>query len=198
MTRRRPIRPLAAALTLALIAHGLLVAMDDVAGLASGIARLLDDAALAAELRQSLAGVLHAIGSNVGAEAQLRRVLEQRQALAADSPERLSTELALAGVLVTLGRPDEAQRLYTRVHAATAARPMSDPQRPHGPVRAPRGTAPRCAPARAPRRGAAVRALERFARCRTRPGGLSVQHHQSCRSPDRRSRACITRRDQFP
>jgi serine/threonine-protein kinase len=88
-----------------------------------------DDAALAAELRQSLAGVLHAIGSNVGAEAQLRRVLEQRQALAADSPERLSTELALAGVLVTLGRPDEAQRLYMQVHAATAARPMSDPQR---------------------------------------------------------------------
>lgn len=88
-----------------------------------------DDATLAAELRQSLAGVLHAIGSNVSAEAQLRQVLEQRQALAADSPERLSTELALAGVLVTLGRADEAQRLYTQVHAATAARPMSDPQR---------------------------------------------------------------------
>ncbi|WP_182335265.1 tetratricopeptide repeat protein [Stenotrophomonas acidaminiphila] len=89
-----------------------------------------DDAALAAELRQSLAG-------RAACDRQQRRAPRRScggcwssgQALAADSPERLSTELALAGVLVTLGRPDEAQRLYMQVHAATAARPMSDPQR---------------------------------------------------------------------
>ena len=88
-----------------------------------------DDPALAAELRQSLARVLHAIGSNASAEAQLQRVLELRQAQAPDGDGLLSTRLALAGVRTSLGRSDEALSLYRQVQAATSARPMADPLR---------------------------------------------------------------------
>lgn len=84
---------------------------------------------LAAELRESLARVLQAIGSNAAAEAQLRRVLEERRAQSPGSDGVLSAQLALASVLNVQGQAGEARALFEQVQQASASRPLADPIR---------------------------------------------------------------------
>ena len=87
------------------------------------------DPVLAADLRQRLARVAAAFGSNERAEQEIRRVLDARAELPAESDEVLSARLDLAIFLNALGRTDEAEPLYLELLAATDGRDVEDPLR---------------------------------------------------------------------
>lgn len=89
-----------------------------------------DTPTLAADLRQSLAGVLVNIGSYAHAVTELKIVLAQR--LASRPPDAdavLSTRLALADALYRAGQLDAASAMYATAAPAVSNRAMADPLR---------------------------------------------------------------------
>ena len=82
---------------------------------------------LAADLRQSLAGVLVNIGSYDHAVSELKKVLAVRRAAVPQKPEEtLSSQLALADALYRDGDLDAAAHLYGLAVKGVALRPLTD------------------------------------------------------------------------
>lgn len=88
-----------------------------------------DSPQLAADLRQSLAGVLAAIGQYPHATTELRKVLAARETLPADDLRRISVRVDLGRVLQQQGQVEEAAALFDAASRQAAALPALDPLR---------------------------------------------------------------------